>query len=365
MNELIAIKIAEGIMLIGIIGGWGLGGEEALWKALSLLFELLWGLLRGLKWGLQKVLTLLGAAWAAWDYFQKTAIALWKAKKDAKAAKKLEEQRRKEAQRRRSQGISVSFLVSDLDQMLAQEFGDKYNEETTFQDVGGWLWGSREEGAARFQGKPDFLGHATMENPDTAEPGVSLCEAIAAKFPRHVSSANVFISWTWRYSVKALLEALRKYCADRGLDTAKTFVWLCFLCNNQHEWLSGAPNDGVEGFGGMIERIGKVVCVVDSFSAADAVYFRRLWTVFEVFIALTKNIPIDLALMSDAEQRLFVTAFGQLKESLIVDVMNATATEKEDEDKIKLMIQRASNGSQGVNDAVKQLFLKLFNKLLE
>mmetsp|Transcript_67438 Transcript_67438/g.154547 ORF Transcript_67438/g.154547 Transcript_67438/m.154547 type:complete len:251 (+) Transcript_67438:142-894(+) len=249
--------------------------------------------------------------------------------------------------------------------MLTQEFGDKYNEKTTFQEVGCWLWGSPDEGEARFQGKPDFLGHATMDNPDTHEPGVSLCQAIAAKFPRHVRPATIFISWTWRYPVKALLEALSKYCADHRLDPSTTFAWLCFMCNNQHEWLSGAPNDGVEGFGGMIKRIGKVVCVVDSFSASQAIYFSRLWTVFEVFIAHINGIAIDLALMSDAVELLNRTAFGDVKQSLVVDVMKATATVPADEENIKRIIQKAPNGPDGVNDAVKGLFLTLFTQLLK
>mmetsp|Transcript_70782 Transcript_70782/g.162277 ORF Transcript_70782/g.162277 Transcript_70782/m.162277 type:complete len:486 (-) Transcript_70782:351-1808(-) len=262
----------------------------------------------------------------------------------------------------RAKGISVAYLVSKLEEELIATFGHKYNESTTFVDLATMLWGPPEK---RFEKTVDFLGHASMKSRDRdGEKGVSLCTAISSRDQNAVSDATHFISWTWRYPVSKFLATLAEYCRAYQYDTSKTFVWICFFCNDQFEWLSGGSSDGVAAFGRMLQHIGKVVCVVDDFVAARAAYFSRVWTVFEVFTAFTNGIEVDLALMVDSRQRLMKESLSSLKTALVVDVMSAQATDPNDEQRIKMLISAQDGGADKTNQTVKQLFVDLIAKVL-
>jgi len=259
------------------------------------------------------------------------------------------------------QGVSVDFLVNRFDRILQKQFGAKYNEKTTFADLAVMLWGPAN---ACFSKVVDLLGHASFWDESRGASGVSLCKAIGERCAADVGIATLFISWTWRYSVKKFLETLRNYCADKGLAPASTFAWVCFLCNNQFDWLSGVMNDGVETFGETVQQIGNVVCFVDSFNASASLYFSRLWPVFEVFVACSCGVDIDFALMSDSEQELLGATIGELKESIKVDVMNASASDENDARKIKALIADADGGARAINTKVAKLFLSMVARFL-
>mmetsp|Transcript_51938 Transcript_51938/g.113888 ORF Transcript_51938/g.113888 Transcript_51938/m.113888 type:complete len:524 (-) Transcript_51938:119-1690(-) len=258
------------------------------------------------------------------------------------------------------QGVSVHFLVNDFDRILQLQFGAQYNESTTFVDLAVLLWGPAN---ARFSKTVDLLDHVSLWDESRGACGVSLCKAIGERCAADVGIATLFISWTWRYSVKKFLEALRNYCFEKKLTYASTFVWVCFLCNNQFDWLSGPANDGVETFGETVTQIGKVVCLVDSFRASTALYFSRLWTVFEVFIACVRGVDIDFWLMYDSEEKLRDASIGDFKASIKeVDVMNASASDEHDEKKIKARIEEAEGGASAVNKKVADLFIEMVGR---
>jgi len=260
-------------------------------------------------------------------------------------------------------GVSVQFLVTRFDRLLRKTFGAKYNDSTTFADLGELLWGPAKD---RFSNIVDFLGHASMFDEGRGKNGVSLCDAIAKSNPEDVGDASLFISWTWKYTVKKFLQVIRDYCVDKNLDMASTYLWICFLCNNQFTWLSGEAQDGVEAFGDAVKQIGKVVCVVDSFDAQHALYFSRLWTVFEVFTACVAGIEIDFALLGDSELELDEMPLGQLKKMIVVNVLLAEASDPNDVAKIRAEISSAPGGAEFVNAKVSELFAKLiFNYLLD
>jgi len=290
------------------------------------------------------------------------AEALSAHKLAAAARDKFAEELAKEELRRRCQGISVDFLVSKFDAELRVTLGSEYTEATTFVDLERMMWGVRGN---RFKNTVDFFGHASMTNWDReGQAGVSLCTAIASQFPDAVGDATHFISWTWRYPVKKFIRTLQEHCGEHQLDTKKTFVWVCFFCNDQFDWLSGGGNDGVEAFGNVLKHIGKVICVVDDHVASKAIYFGRIWTVFEVFTASIEKIDVDLALMADARRRLLQTPVGQVAQAIEVDVMTAQATDPDDEQRIKQLIAGEDGAATTTNTTVKQLFVKLITSVL-
>mmetsp|Transcript_51439 Transcript_51439/g.135734 ORF Transcript_51439/g.135734 Transcript_51439/m.135734 type:complete len:208 (+) Transcript_51439:1298-1921(+) len=204
-----------------------------------------------------------------------------------------------------------------------------------------------------------------MIDTDRGTPGVSLREAIAANNPKHVKDATMFLSWTWRYKVREFLQALKNYCIDQELEMADCYVWVCFFCNNQFQWLSGEPHDGVETFGETVKQIGNVVCVLDTFKAVESLYFSRLWTVFEVFTACAAGVRIDFCLMGDSEDELMDTTLRMLTKSVIIDVMNAQASDKRDELKIKGLITATPDGAETINIRVAQLFLDMAHRYMK
>jgi len=259
------------------------------------------------------------------------------------------------------QGVSVEFLVLEFDEALQKEFGDQYTESTTFVELGEMLWGPEGE---RFEKTRDLFGHVSMPNEKRGgKRGVSLCTAIAKKSARDVSDATLFISWTWRYSVKQFIRTLHQYCHRHRLPTRTTYVWVCFLCNDQFDWLAGGKKDGVEEFGKVVAQIGKVVCVVDHYLAAQALYFGRVWTVYEVHFASRHNIRIDIALMANAKIELDKANFGSVREGMVVDVMEAKASNQEDEDRIKEIV-RQQGGGPAMNETVAELFVKMISGML-
>mmetsp|Transcript_49792 Transcript_49792/g.113092 ORF Transcript_49792/g.113092 Transcript_49792/m.113092 type:complete len:516 (-) Transcript_49792:391-1938(-) len=262
----------------------------------------------------------------------------------------------------RGKGVAVEFMVHNWELELQKLFGDQYNETTTFVDLATLLWGPPE---SRFDKTVDLFGHATMiASTRDGKAGVSLCTAIAKTFPPAVSDATHFISWSWRYSVKKFIRTLQEYCRVHALNRRDVYVWICFVCNNQFDWLSAGGQDGVNAFGSMLTHIGRVVCVVDNYVAKDAVYFKRLWPVFEVFTACTKKVPIDLALMEDAKDQLIGATLIEAGDAIVVDVMSAQATDPSDEKRIKEMIADESGAATRTNDTVKELFVTMIAKLL-
>ena len=49
-----------------------------------------------------------------------------------------------------------------------------------------------------------------------------------------VGPANVMLSYGWGNSIGDIVDTLVEYCASNRLDMKRTYVWICFLCVNQH-----------------------------------------------------------------------------------------------------------------------------------
>mmetsp|Transcript_15180 Transcript_15180/g.33849 ORF Transcript_15180/g.33849 Transcript_15180/m.33849 type:complete len:269 (-) Transcript_15180:30-836(-) len=260
----------------------------------------------------------------------------------------------------RAKGISILFMLGYLEQLLSRQFGVEFTDETTFEDLARLLWGP----PGTFTAAVDFLGHASMLDPNDGEAGASLTDAIDAMFPGHVGKATLFISWTWRYKVRGFLNTLRAYCLDNRVGQDQ-YIWMCFFCNNQRQWLSGVRNSAAEEFADMVTYIGKVVSVVDNYRAADAQYFQRLWPVYEIFVASQQGITITLALMEEACDELQNERLGQLRNAIDVDVMQASASVQADVVAIRSQIAAGQGGANRVNQVVRDLFVEMLQKLFQ
>mmetsp|Transcript_47763 Transcript_47763/g.117128 ORF Transcript_47763/g.117128 Transcript_47763/m.117128 type:complete len:320 (+) Transcript_47763:26-985(+) len=264
-------------------------------------------------------------------------------------------------------GVSVEFLVTHFDRELERLFPDKYDEATTFVQLADWLWGPPDsDGRRGFERPVDLFGHVRMIGSSReGKAGVSLCTAIGQRFPSAVSCATHFISWSWRYSIKKFIRALQAYCAGHNNTASGCFVWVCFICNNQFEWLQDGGKDGVAEFGTNLEKIGRLTCVVDEFLESQAVYVQRLWPVFEVFAASSQGVTIDVALMGVTPQQLAREPLSTFSRGLVVDVLSTTATDPKDEQRIKMLIANDSGAANATNEVVQLVLFDLISFLIK
>lgn len=161
----------------------------------------------------------------------------------------------------------------------------------------------------------------------------------------HSKSADVFLSWVWRYFLETVCTAL---AAWREENPGDHHVWWCYYQNNQRrlEEESGSSEDLAETFGGRLKDVGKMLMLMDT--VRSSAYASRLWCLFEVFIAAEMDIPIQACIAETGR-----IAFRDMIESgsselfsynnLKVNSETAKATMQADEDHIKSKIRRESS----------------------
>mmetsp|Transcript_71655 Transcript_71655/g.164226 ORF Transcript_71655/g.164226 Transcript_71655/m.164226 type:complete len:318 (+) Transcript_71655:189-1142(+) len=261
-------------------------------------------------------------------------------------------------------GVSVFFLVNEFEKQV-KTVCSQYNETTTFEELDAWIWGSYDD--RKEAGGPvnvvDLFGHKTMR-----KGGASLCDAIGRKSPGSVGDATIFINWAWRYRVWDFVYALGWYCELQKLDPQKTFCCICFFNSIQHVWFQpGGVSNAVEIFESNVRMVGTVVVVLDKLDARLSIYFSRLWTIFEVYIAILNKLQIRIAPMIAAAEeavKLGARAIGHggnnvfaksLRELLEIDMKAARASNPEDEASIRRQVEQLG-GNQTMTDAVVKAF---------
>mmetsp|Transcript_45972 Transcript_45972/g.98269 ORF Transcript_45972/g.98269 Transcript_45972/m.98269 type:complete len:492 (+) Transcript_45972:40-1515(+) len=257
-------------------------------------------------------------------------------------------------------GVSLEFLASDFVPALEREFPGVDVQAKTFLELAEMLWGPPGPGFAH---RTDFLGHASAIDPNDEVAGVSLASAIGMKHPRRVGSTNLFVSWTWQYTVRGLVQALVDYGRRKELCPETTFLWVCFFTNNQRVWRPRAQN-GVEVFAANVQRIGRVVCVLDTFD--KALYFQRLWTLYEMFVAcIVLRLKVDLAIMEDGRAELLVATLVEVARCIkAVNIANASATYQSDAIAIWKEIKSVHGGADLMGAQITKLLNQLVFELL-
>mmetsp|Transcript_14895 Transcript_14895/g.37740 ORF Transcript_14895/g.37740 Transcript_14895/m.37740 type:complete len:377 (+) Transcript_14895:3-1133(+) len=277
-----------------------------------------------------------------------------------KAQDVLAEATDKASAERAESGVSLHFLANEFVPELTRHFPGVDVANKTFSELADMLWDSSGQ---KFAHKTDFLGHASLVDPSDGEAGVSLTTAIWAKNSTNVDKANLFVSWTWQYKVGPLIEALVEHARRNGLAADSLFLWVCFFTNNQRTWL-GRHQDGVAVFTANVAKAQRVVCVLDQYQ--DSLYFRRLWTLFEVFVAcIVLNLKVDLAMMEDGRTQLADARMREIAHFLAsIDITRARATFPSDEVAIWKQINDVYGGADMMTAKIKELLLKLLNELL-
>ncbi|OLQ14323.1 hypothetical protein AK812_SmicGene1477 [Symbiodinium microadriaticum] len=229
--------------------------------------------------------------------------------------------------------------------------------------------------------------------------GVSLIDTLPRQ---HRQKCTHFLSWSWAYTVRQVRSGLELWIERSGLDPSQTFLFMCFFVNNQHRTLSRQVRSGLELwiersgldpsqtflfmcffvnnqhrivvsgdatgsddldsiFEGNLCRIGKMVALLDTWQSP--VYLTRIWTIFEQYVAVTRDIEVKIVLPRDAEANLFMTilkgaeGIALVKESLCtVDSASADAWSPQDKEAIQKKIL-ASCGFDNINEHVRKVMI--------
>jgi len=187
------------------------------------------------------------------------------------------------------------------------------------------------------------------------------CSFVDAVDELHRGEATQFVSWCWQYTLSQVVGALTNWCNQSGRQAEKTWLWMCFFCNNQYRIGSMAGTDELkQAFEASLVSIGQMIIIMDDYF--QPMYISRVWCIFEAFISVEQNIEPDVALPDSASIRLksqlnqenplrtLRTNFRQ------INTENAEASMPEDAKAIKALI-RESIGFDRVNLAVKHRLL--------
>ncbi|CAE7829172.1 ANKS1A [Symbiodinium necroappetens] len=200
-------------------------------------------------------------------------------------------------------GVSMSYLLTDFAQLARERSGE---EDPTFIRLKEAFW----------------LGDTPLGKdvrcPRDGRPGCALVDLLP---PQHRQMQDHFMSWSWKYSLGQVQSALRMWrSAAPGIEEA--FFYMCFFVNNQHRIIiegSAAGSDNLdEVFKQNLLRIGRVVAILDAWH--EPVYLKRVWTIYEQYLACSLEIPVTFVMPRDATVSLSQQDEEKVKQSIVSTV---------------------------------------------
>ena len=257
------------------------------------------------------------------------------------------------AQQSETAGVSMSYLLSHDFQNLASARTGR--SDPSFEDMKIFWLGD------------DPIGKDVI-CPRDGQPGCAMVDWIARC---HRRQQTHFMSWTWRYSLSEVRSALQKY---RSGEVEGVFFFMCFFVNNQFRLIVEKSSVGSENlenvFGDNLKRIGQMVAILDTWK--EPVYFSRVWTIYEQFVASRLEIPVCFVMPESSALSVHQQIdrgkagvdemIGSISRS--VDSARATAWDPKDELKVKSLIQ-ASVGFQQVDRHVTEVMTRWIGEVVE
>ncbi|CAE7228508.1 wdr5 [Symbiodinium pilosum] len=248
-----------------------------------------------------------------------------------------------------SLGISLRYLLNEFEDVAQAATG---KENPNFHEL-----------APAIAYGPTALGSNTV-CPRDGRQGSALVDVLPS------GPATHFLSWAWSYHLKTVVPALQHWSQDSGnqVNPDKTFIWICFFCNNQERILNEKSQEGSDDlettFQSRLRSIGHVLVLFDDWS--KPAYLTRVWCIFETFVAAKSELSYTLIFPPESSESMH----GALQHGMhlevtkdwsSIDVARATASRPVDEEKVKSIISRTSSFDE-VNSVVKDHLVNWFKK---
>lgn len=163
--------------------------------------------------------------------------------------------------------------------------------------------------------------------PHDKQTGAAYVDCVEGK--DNVGVANVMLSYTWGYRIEQIVHTIVSKCKKDGFNLKRTYVWMCCFNNNQHR-VSELGDVPFEDFRKIFFH--KVTCIGTIWSMMspwnDPGYLKRVWCVFEIFVANTENGVSSEIIMPEEEQEKLVDSL-LVEEGItnLFDVLSSTKIE--------------------------------------
>ena len=182
----------------------------------------------------------------------------------------------------------------------------------------------------------------------------------------HRGPPSALLSYTWTYRYLDVLDALVEWSNADGRDPKQTCIWICALNINQHELREPGASPAALA-GPRVQAIGTMLAML--YPASRAVFFARLWCVFEAWAALTCDCKVEV-IIRPGEMPVVKMAIDQEGHAAVMERMlgainsaAATATEAHDRDFMASVIE-TNGGFAALDDLLREQFRKLFLRML-
>lgn len=169
-----------------------------------------------------------------------------------------------------------------------------------------------------------------------------------------VGTATHILIYASSYTIGDIIATLSVYCQQRNLDPRNTYIWISGFCTNQHRIIDG-DSTSFEEINSIVKYrmrgVGNVIAMMTPWN--DPGFLKRVWCLYEIFIADTDEIcKMDIAMPPTEQYRLIeamktgcdqkinggmdtlVTALTNIK------IENATASVESDKSNILKAIEK-------------------------
>jgi len=164
-----------------------------------------------------------------------------------------------------------------------------------------------------------------------------------------IGKVRFFISHSWAYQFSSLVEAIERF-EQGNPDRTGAYYFIDYFAVNQWK-----PDKDLNALANLIQRSEAVVLVL--LPLEKPIPMTRCWCLWELFIAIKRNIPIHVTLPDDQYSLLtlrLVTSSKPCEQSQFqVESNSSKASEKSDEDMIKTAIKK-SEGFSWVDKEVQE-----------
>jgi len=253
-------------------------------------------------------------------------------------------------------GVSMRYLLSPEFQQLAIQRTGK--SDPTFIEMQSSFW---------LEDAP--LGGSII-CPRDGRPGCALVDWIHCDERREQTH---FLSWTWKYRLHQVTSALGMYRMKTSAIPEQVFFFMCFFVNNQFRILLEQTQTGSADletvFERNLKRIGRMVAILDGWE--NPVYFERIWTVYEQFVASTLDVQVSFAMPPASTTQMNEEIYrGKVGIKAVtwslsqIDSASAKASKPQDEDYVKSLIDRGV-GFAHVDHHVTQVMVKWIGNVVE
>jgi len=257
-------------------------------------------------------------------------------------------------------GISLEYLLAEapvesLSGQMVTPFGELARTMTGMPDPT-----FRDLKTPFFMNTDTAVGGGLL-CPRDLQPGCSFIDSVAKKYRK---KANHFMSWVWGYELSIVQGAMKRYLTanNESVQEDQVFLYVCFFCNNQWRILVQKTSSGSDNLSTIFEarlmQIGKVVAVMDSWE--NPVYTKRIWTIYEQYVATKIGIPVHFTLPELPSASMFKriergrSGIQYVVNTISdVDAEKAQASHPEDEKTVKDLI-RGCVGFPTVNATVQK-----------